>query len=412
MGTDVIERQRYSEVRVHEMAGQPPDGSPDWKTFASNIPVYNSIDLDMLHEGDDDPFYVTLDIFKVNVTSANGMVYDEAFIKELLDQVPGLGAKDGHTPWTDMGSFSDEADWVGHVWVGDTVYAKAYIPPGDVRNQMRRNMARKGKVRTSIEVWGIPVPILDGDGKDTGTFRVSDPELDAVDFVRASAAALGKHQSGSPIHSSETIRESETELLMATTITLADVPADIKRQILEAARIEHDIQRVAEIKQQLETATAQLTTEREAKAALETQVAERDTRIQTMETQLTDVNSRITAFEAREFEAALETEISKLTNWNITTEAGKAKVKSLRETFKTLVLATLAGKRETALIAPTVQSVYDASVKPLAESVLSSIAGGAGVVAPHLRDGNKPNIESAYDFADKQSGRFVPKGGQ
>lgn len=382
---ETVQRQKITEVRIHEMAGAPPDGSPDWKTFASKIPVYPSIDMQLLQEGDEAPFYVTLDILRTNVTSANGLVYDEQFVSELVNQLPGLGAKNGHTAWTDTGAFSDEADWVGHTRVGDTVYAKAYIPPGEVRNQMRRTMGRGGKVRTSIEVWGTPVPILDGDGRDTNTYRLSDPELDAVDFVRFSMAALGKFQSGNPIHSTETKQEQND---MPIT-TVADVPQNIRDQLRQEfereTRSQDTAKRVTELEASLETATSERTTAQARIAELE---AERDaatarvTELEAQHTQvqadLTDAQARLAQLDAAAFEQMLTNTVTSFTNsWQVRSEQHKNRLTALNRQFLRAVREAIGSERAEAKVKEIAQKVWDDEMKLIAEGLRDSMSGGS-----------------------------------
>lgn len=366
MGVHVA-RQKYTEIQHHEMVGNPPEGN-SWKAFAEGIEIFPTVDLELLTEGDQKPFYVTLDIMTVNATSENGLLYDEVFVTELLRQLPGLGAKDGHTKWTDTGSFADAADWVGYKRIGDKVWAKAYIPPGKERDNIRRIIARGGLLRTSLEVWGDELPILDADGDYTGTYRIPAPELDAFDFVRFSMAALRKYQSGTPVATSETINEVEEDMK----ITLEMIPQEMRDQIIAQAESVVTA-RLTEANAALETAQGQVATLTQEVATHTATIAERDSTI-------TGLNGQLAQHQQREFNAAVESQIAALTPWVVTTETGKKKVESLRGAFRSALTRELGDRRDATIVKETAEKLWSADFKELAGSVLFQIGGGAAFV--------------------------------
>lgn len=394
MATATTQRQRFAEIRVHEVTGKPPDGYKSWNEFASKMKPLPGIDHDMLYKGDDDPFHATLDILRDGVTSENGMYYGSDFNDELVKQIAGLGSKDGHSTWADTGSFTDAGDWVAVEKVGDTWYGKLRIPPGPVRENVRRIMARGGKLRTSIEVWGVPVPILDAEGKDTGTWRLSDPELEAIDMVRATAAALKKHTSGTPIYSQETIQSDKPEEPPMPVVTVQDVPEDIRKQIIAESKLQTDATRVTE---ELTEAKQKLTEAQTELSTLKSDAAAKDLLIKEANTALTEANQRIADAAKSQFDALLSETVGSFTaSWKITSETAKSKVAALHKQFRRALLESIADERDPVKVKETAQTVWDEEFKGIAESMVSALSGGAGVVAPKSPDG-KPQRLSDED---------------
>ncbi|MCL4863380.1 MAG: hypothetical protein KJZ93_28510, partial [Caldilineaceae bacterium] len=142
---ETLTHQRLSDVMlVWEFKGKYPD-----------VPIATGVDYDALVEGDSDPVFVTLPIGKANVKSGNKRFYDDKFVAELERQV--LANK----PVGLMGHLSAEAratefpseavHWIGARRVGELLWGKGYVPPGDARARLKRYRASGKKIATSID---------------------------------------------------------------------------------------------------------------------------------------------------------------------------------------------------------------------------------------------------------------------
>ena len=156
------EREEWEEVRLSYVAEMLPlearrDVMFVWE-FKGNypdVPLADGVDYNALVEGDDDPTFVTLPIGKANVTSGNRRHYDEAFIKEFERQVIDLKPVGlmGHLSSAARATeFPSEAvHWVGAKRVGELLWGKGYVPPGEARSRLKRYKASGKKIATSID---------------------------------------------------------------------------------------------------------------------------------------------------------------------------------------------------------------------------------------------------------------------
>lgn len=121
------------------------------------VPIAGDVDYEGLITGDAAPVFVTLPIGKAGVTSGNGRHYDEAFLQELERQALAnkpIGLM-GHLSEAERAtSFPPEAvHWVGALRVGDTLWGKAYVVPGVVRDRIQRYKAAGKAIATSIDAF-------------------------------------------------------------------------------------------------------------------------------------------------------------------------------------------------------------------------------------------------------------------
>lgn len=122
-----------------------------------SVPIAADVDYEGLIAGDDKPQFLTIPIAKVNVTSANNRHYDEAFVVELMRQTLAnkpIGLM-GHLSESERATaFPPEAvHWVGALREGDTVWGKAYVVPGAVRDRIQRYKAQGKAIATSIDAF-------------------------------------------------------------------------------------------------------------------------------------------------------------------------------------------------------------------------------------------------------------------
>ena len=122
--------------------------------YPTDIPLFSDVDIAELTANDTDPMFLTLPIGQANVTSKNGRYYDSEFLAELERQVATnkpIGIM-GHLKPEDLGTeFPTEAiHWVGTKRVGEMLWGKGYVPPGEARERVRRYKATNKKLATSI----------------------------------------------------------------------------------------------------------------------------------------------------------------------------------------------------------------------------------------------------------------------
>lgn len=118
------------------------------------VPYAPGVNIEELIQGDPDPVFVTLPIGQAGVTSGNQRHYDEAFVRELERQTitnRPVGIM-GHLRPQDLASaFPSEAvHWVGAKRVGELLWGKGYVPPGEPRDRLRRYKAAGTRIATSI----------------------------------------------------------------------------------------------------------------------------------------------------------------------------------------------------------------------------------------------------------------------
>jgi hypothetical protein len=155
------------------------------------IPLARDIDYNELVKGDDDPVFVTLPVGKANVTSGNKRHYDDAFVKEMERQVVAnhpVGLMGHLTKDERKTAFPDEAvHWVGAKRVGEFLWAKGYVPPGEPRNRLRRYKATNKLIATSISA------LAEGKwDQQLGAFRMNAKtlQLDQIDFAPPDRAGI------------------------------------------------------------------------------------------------------------------------------------------------------------------------------------------------------------------------------
>lgn len=128
----------------------------EFKGSYPTIKEFPDVDIEALTEGDKDQKggFVVLKIAKDDATSRNKRFYSKDFVRELEKWVfenRPIGIQ-GHLKDEDRGSEypTPSIYWIGTAKVGDTLWAKGYIPPGETREMVKNLMATNGKIATSI----------------------------------------------------------------------------------------------------------------------------------------------------------------------------------------------------------------------------------------------------------------------
>lgn len=212
-------KTRFHLDTVSEFAGAVPE-----------VSLAAGVDLALLTQGDDDPMFVTLPVAEVDAVSGNNRYYDAAFVKELERQIleerpPALM---GHLPDEDRATAHPlpAGYWVGASRHDNKLWGKAYIPPGAVREYMRRQKATNSKIGTSVygtaeSVW-MP---------EKSAYRVTNFELESIDF--GAPKRIGVRSLGAV---PEVTSELEGDGLMDRTQVIREMTADDARILPDVVR--------------------------------------------------------------------------------------------------------------------------------------------------------------------------------
>lgn len=422
----MAQKQRLSELRTHKFEGKPPNGHADMKAFAEAIPIYDSVDRDLLYQGDAAPFHIVLDIAQEGAISANGLLYDAELMQAMEDQLPGLGGLRGHMAEGDYSAFPIEViDWVGHERVGDTLYAKGYIAPGPDREAIRRMIARKAEMRTSLDVQAFQEMV----DQKKGIYRLKEIDFFTIDLVHGKKAALRKNQSGQAYITRETEIQEKTmaeDTPVTTTETHEAPSATVLREQLNTLTQERDSanERVQLLETQLQEARQYAVLVGEIRMSLGFNETASDAdllpRITEMYSALTNLGqilgsdvsievrvAELMSFQQETIRQTAERELDALVgsyteSWNVSSEKGKEKVAKFHKNFKRSILSE-AAEGETRQ--QTAERLWAEEYQEMAQDTLQAISGPGAVVPPmgSKKESNKPSKEEI----DAMASRFV-----
>lgn len=324
------------------------------------IPVDPRVDRDALTKGDDDPFFVTLPIARIGETSANGLMYDEELVGAIEGQIVGRGGTMGHLKPADRDTAFpvEDVDWVGVQRVGETTWAKGYIPPGEAREFVRRLMARRGRLATSI--YG---PFEQREPLKDGKWRAKGFRLEQLDLAPADRAALklgGQFQVTAQMET-ESIEEEDamgTKEELIAELTAGDIPQTVREQIVQEWQAQNDVQ--AQI--------SELTSERDG-----------------AQKQVTELQTQLDQYLVREFDAKLDARIAELIDWQVKGEDAQKKVDALKGQLRARILAEMGADRKVERIAEVSDAMW-AELQPLAETIRDALTGPRALVSGKVRD--------------------------
>lgn len=394
---------RFNEARSHKFEGKPPKGFASWLDFAESISLYPSINKELLYKGDGEPFHLVLDIAVLNAVSANGLIYDEGLMSTMEAQLPGLVGLRGHLTEGDYSAYPIEVIyWVGHMRVGDTLYAKGYMPPGQDRESVRRTIANGGEVRTSLDVQAYQEMV---DPKK-GTYRLYEVDFFSIDLVHSKKAALRKYQSGNAIITSETEKEKPMPGETETTPPILNITEQYVENLQSQIRtLEQDrntlTQRAETAERQLQEARQYAILTGEVRMLLgfdETATPEQILgRIQEMYSRLnalaetlgSDVTIEVRVAELLSFQQEAQRQEADRTlnalvgsytaNWVVTSEVGKTRVTKFHNNFKRAILSeTKEGETQQ----QTADRLWTDEYQEMAQATLQAISGPNAVVPP------------------------------
>lgn len=318
-----------------------------------NVPIAEGVDMEAIKETDNDPFFVTLPIVpEIGAVSNNGLLYDEALVNAVQEQINSKrpGGIFGHLKDADRNhSFPiPEGTWVGATRQNDTLWGKAYIPPGAARDYIRRLRAVGGSIATSIYGKGQFKQVRDG------VRRLEGFVLESLDFAPPERAALG--YGAVPMVTAE--METEQEPIMAdkaqviAELTVADIPAPLRDAI------------VAEATRQDETLTT---------------IAELTSTVAAKDEVISELNQQIETYRRAGVEAAVDSRVAELTDWQVRDDEGKAKLAKLRNLLRGQIMTRLGDNLQTERVAEIAEDAWT-DLQPLAEMIRDALAGPAAIV--------------------------------
>lgn len=252
--------ERFTDVvAIFEFRGQYP-----------TVPITEGVDYEALIAGDDEPLFVTMPIGKAGSTSGNKRHYDEEFITELEKQVLSrrpIGLM-GHLKEEDRKTeFPDEAvHWVGAARENDMLWGKGYIPPGPVRDRVKRYKNTGRPLATSIDAkasgqWDKDLGAMKMDGSTLDLHQI---DFAPADRVGISALSVVPHLSremedGTNDNDNDNTEGENTmdKLDVLKELTAEDVqhlPTVVREAILETVEAPKEISLVKEIRETLELA--------------------------------------------------------------------------------------------------------------------------------------------------------------
>lgn len=253
MPTELVVNGAFHDVLViSELRGTYP-----------NVPTSPDVDYAALTAGDSNPIFVTLPIGKANVTSGNKRHYDEAFLKELERQTLALkpvGLMGHLSPTERATAFPQEAvHWVGALREGDTLWGKAYVVPGAVRERINRYKASGKALATSIDALAEQVwdESLQAYRVNAATLRLGQIDLAPADRAGIPALAevplLTSEMDGSPTHVDD--KEPEMGKLEVINELTADdarlLPKPVREAILAEVPTAPEVAQMQELRQTL-----------------------------------------------------------------------------------------------------------------------------------------------------------------
>lgn len=330
-----------------------------------DVPIADGVDMEEIRRSDPDAMFVTLPIAEIGAISNNGLLYDEALVNSLEEQINTKrpGGIFGHLKEEERStSFPLPAGlWVGAKLFGETLWAKSYIPPGAVRNHMGNLKKVGGEIATSIYGKGKYERVKDG------VRRLDNFRLESLDFAPPERAALGL---GAVPHLTSEM-ETEQEPIMAdkaqviAELTLADIPATLRDAI------------VAEASKQDETQAT---------------IAELTSTVTAKDEVISELNKQVDAFRLERLTAAIDTRVAELTDWQVTDDAGKEKLKKMRDLLKSQILTRLGSDPKAERVAEMADAAWE-DLKPIAEMMRDALSGPAAIVNGKVRETGRPKLE-------------------
>lgn len=343
--------------------------------FRGNFPDVETaaeVDMESIRKRDADPMFVTLPIAEIGSVSGNGLLYDAPLVDSIAEQINAKrpGGIFGHLKDEDRSiSFPLPAGlWIGAKRVGQTLWAKAYIPPGAARDYVQNLKDVGGEIATSIYGKGKFEKVRDG------VKRLLNFNLESLDFAPPARAALGM---GAIPHVTSEMNQREEAEMPEVTKTI---------QELQNAKVA-PVSGWNPVQQQ--------------QAAGDATVAELTSRLSALADRNTVLETTVQEFQRREFERAVEEAVAEYTNWNVgdtekdaNGKTAKDKLNALRGMFRRAILAKVGSDQKVESIAEIAAATWDDEIKSIAETIRDALAGPAAIVRGRVQQTNAaPKLE-------------------
>lgn len=407
-------RESIREYKFHVIGGDYPE-----------VPTYSHVDTGLLYEGDKDPFHVVLPIARVGETSANGLVYDQELVSAIEQQLPGQSGIRGHQSDDDLQYKFPTASvyWIGHTRVGETLWAKGYIPPGENREDIRRRKAAGGALGTSI----FGDAVRETANTKRRTWRAKNFQLTSLDLGAGSQVSLklgGKFAIVGEFEEGREMPVNDNE------IRVEDVPQSVRETIIRQAQLEQNAGRVSELNtrvSELETQVAEMrqfasiVAEIRTYAGADTDIAAQFREMYTtinrlretlgpevnIELRVNEMHTQVQEFALKEFERGVDGQIAELTPWagRAITDDQKKKVAAFQKNMKRGILAELGAERGAERVAETAKKLWDEEFQLMAEPLVRELAGPNAVIPG--RDPRKHSDGPTDEELRAEGERFV-----
>ena len=411
-------------------------------TFRGKFPVvdtFEHVDTELLYEGDSKPFHLTLAIAEIGRTSVNGLLYDEELVSRIEEQLKqGAGGIRGHIPdgQEDSAYPYDEVNWIGAQREGNLLWAKAYVPPGPNREDIRRKMATGGKVGTSI--YGKAVKELAAVAGSSRAWRAKSFELESLDLAPAKRASLKMggefaitreiEEGNHPMPTDDNTSGGSNTTPVREISSINDVPQAIREQIIKQAQIEADASRVRELESQVNEMRQYASIIAEIRTTLgkDTDIVstfneyhEQMTKLAEMlgipYTNITlrveEMHEQVAEMAKRDFESAVSAQVAELTNWRTNSEAASKKVDTFRKSMRRAVISELGAERSPEKIAEVSKKLWDEEYGVMSQSLIAELGGPAAVIG-----GKKPEPTGKVTVSDEEltelGSRYLPNKGK
>lgn len=345
------------------------------------VPTPPDIDLSTLEDGDGAPFFVTLPIIpEIGAVSGNGVLYDDELAAAIEMQVNAKrpGANFGHLAEDDRGTAfpHPSAFWVGALRIGETLWAKCYVPAGVAREHLKNLRAVGGRISTSI--FGQ----ANYEQVKKGVQRLVDFELETIDFAPPERSALG--YAAPVVVTAEMSNQQEVDMAG-------------QEQVTEMAQVSE------QLREQLRT---QIIAEYEKETGAQRTIAELTQTRDAAVTELANVREQLRLRQVAEVRRTVKDRVSELTEWRVQNPDAVPELKALRALVSEFAQERL-GERVDVVEAQRIVDAAWVQFKPLAESVRSKLAGPPAVVAGRVQEmgGFKP-VEDTPEARNKALARM------
>lgn len=376
-----------------------------------NVPIAPTVDKEALFALDSDPMFLTLDIVpQIGAISENGLIYNDDLVNAIVEQAPGLGGIRGHISDAELATAYPVPDvyWCGAMREGNKIWAKAYIPPGATREDMRLKKITGGRINTSI--FAHAAQEMNG---DDGTWYARDIELEGIDLASPQRAALRGEgniyltretkQPNTPDTPNTQQQESEMTTTAATPITIQDVPKEVREQLFAEFRRETQLseteKELTSLRKRIKemgdvTAHIKLNIpdgadpmERigamtEFLAGLQAQFGQDVTveMLTNMKNGADEMAAEVEALDAENYDATVDSQLMELTKaWQVASEKGRAKIATLHTNLKKVLAAEMGtGKagRDREKMKTVLTRLWNEDMASMVEMTRDAITGG------------------------------------